>query len=92
MKSLNLKEDIRSISDFRAHSNEFIEQINRNHRPIVLTQHGKSAAVLLDLDGYEKLTSAIELYQDIARGEEDIKEGRTFTQAEIEKEFLGKEL
>ena len=89
MQPINLKEDIRSISEFRAHSNEFIEQINTNHRPIVLTQHGKSAAVLLDIDGYEQLTQTWQIIQDVRQAEEDIKNGNVISQEDMEKEFLG---
>ena len=83
MQTINLKEDIRSISDFRAHSTEFIAQINRNHRPIVLTQHGKSAAVLLDLDAYERLTQTEQIIQDVRISQEQAKNGDVISHEEV---------
>jgi PHD/YefM family antitoxin component YafN of YafNO toxin-antitoxin module len=35
------------------------------HRPLVITNHGRSAAVLLDVIKYEEIMERLELLQDI---------------------------
>ena len=52
--------DIRPLSEFRANAAALIQQLQETRRPIFITQHGKSAAVLLDVKEYEKLVEQIE--------------------------------
>ena len=44
--------------------------------PIILTQHGKGAAVLLNLDSYEALLEEVELLRDIRVSEAQIAAGQ----------------
>ncbi len=39
-------EDIRPLAEFRAHLASVLRQVRRTKRPVILTQHGRSAAVL----------------------------------------------
>ncbi|ABB23777.1 type II toxin-antitoxin system Phd/YefM family antitoxin [Pelodictyon luteolum] len=55
MEWINVEEDIRPLSEFRAHAASFVDHVKRTRRPLVLTQHGKSAAVLLDVREYQRL-------------------------------------
>ena len=55
MHRIHLDQDIQSVSEFRAHTTSYINQVKETKRPLVLTQHGKSSAVLLDVVEYEKL-------------------------------------
>ena len=52
---INLAEDICPISEFRTEVNAVLQRAKSTHRPIVLTQHGKSTAVLLDINDYQDL-------------------------------------
>ena len=63
MNRINLETDIRPVSDFRANITSIIEEIKRTKRPVVLTQHGRSAAVVLDVAEYEKILEKMEQYQ-----------------------------
>ncbi|TCD47145.1 type II toxin-antitoxin system Phd/YefM family antitoxin [Chlorobium sp. N1] len=55
MERINLEEDIRPLSEFRAHAASFVDHVKETRRPLVLTQHGKSAVVLLDVREYQSL-------------------------------------
>lgn len=44
-------------------------------RPPVITQHGKPAAVLLDVSAHEDLLAQIEVLQDIRTAERQLDEG-----------------
>jgi len=72
MNRLSLQEDIRPLSEFRSHVAGFIGQVRDKHRPLLITHHGKSAAVLLDVAQYEDLLDQIELLQDIQAAERQI--------------------
>ena len=65
MKRIILDKDILSVSDFRANANSLLKQIKKTKRALVLTQHGKSSAVVLDVSEYEHLLEEIELLRDI---------------------------
>lgn len=65
MKRLRVNEDIRPMSEFRTGIASFLKQIHDTKRPLIITQHGKGVAVLLDAAEYEAMQERIELLQDI---------------------------
>ena len=75
MRPIRLSRDIRPLSEFRANAAAFVQQVRETRRPLVLTQHGKSAAVLLDVEDYERLVERAELLDDIAAAEQQIDQG-----------------
>ena len=77
MSHIQLDQDIRSLSDFRANAASFIERVKSKRRPLVLTQHGKSSAVLIDVEDYQKMLDKIQLLEELstARKELDNDEG-----------------
>jgi prevent-host-death family protein len=89
MERIELDKDVKPISEFRANATSLIDQVNKTKRPLVITQHGKSSAVLLDVKEYEALLDKIELLSDLAEAEEDIKNKRVYSTDKI-KEMLGK--
>lgn len=60
MSRFRLEDDIKPLSEFRANVAGFLGQLHRTKRPIVITQHGKSAAVLMDVSEYERLLDRLE--------------------------------
>ena len=77
MPSLKPSRDIQPLSAFRANAAGFLKSVRESQRPLVLTQHGKSAAVVLDVAQYEALLEEVEVIRDIreARAELDRGEG-----------------
>jgi antitoxin YefM len=76
MQRIQLEQDIQSISEFRAHTTSYINQVKDTKRPLVLTQHGKSSAVLLDVAEYEKLVEKVETIDDIRIAQREIVSGK----------------
>ena len=83
-------EDIRSLSDFRSNVSSFVNQVRQTKRPMVLTQHGRSAAVLLDVGAYEALVERAELLEDIRVAEEEIKAGKGIPHSKIKEELMAR--
>ena len=75
MSRIQLDEDIQPLSEFRANVTSFIDKVRQTKRPMVITQHGKSAAILMDVSEYEALMLRIELLTDIQIAENQISEG-----------------
>lgn len=69
MNGIDLENDIRPLSEFRANTAELVRQVKKTGRPLVLTQHGKSTVVLLDVRHYQSLVAAIEQRPDGKAGE-----------------------
>ena len=57
---LDISEDIRSLSDFKRHTNELMEQMEETGRPVVLTVNGKAKLVVQDAASYQKMLEAAE--------------------------------
>lgn len=75
MPRLKVDQDIRSMSEFRTGIASFIKQVHDTKRPLIITQHGKGAAVLLDVTEYEAMQDKIELLQDIHSSIAQIESG-----------------
>ena len=69
-------QDIRPLADFRANLAAVVRQVQRTKRPVILTQHGRSAAVLVDAGEYEALLDRAELLDDVRVAEEEVAAGR----------------
>jgi PHD/YefM family antitoxin component YafN of YafNO toxin-antitoxin module len=55
MSRLRPAQDVRPVTEFRANASAFLEQIRTTKCAVILTQYGRSAAVLLDPMVYEDL-------------------------------------
>lgn len=65
MSRIHFDKDIQPLSEFRAGVTSFIKQINETRRPLVITQHGKGVAVVLDVAEYEAMQEKIDLLEEI---------------------------
>ena len=83
MKRLQLDKDIQPLSEFRANAASMIEKVKTEHRPLVITQHGKSSAVLLGVSDYEKMVDTIELLQEVSQARQDLEDGKGVPHDEV---------
>ena len=49
--------------------------MQKTKRPVILAQHGRSAAVLLDVDVYEALIDEVALIRDVRTAEAQLDAG-----------------
>jgi PHD/YefM family antitoxin component YafN of YafNO toxin-antitoxin module len=85
---MNLNRDIRSLTDFKHRTPEFVEQLKETGEPIVLTINGKAALVVQDSESYQKLLDIAEearVSEGIRQGLEDMKAGRTVSLDDFKK-------
>ena len=76
MRRIQLNEDIKPLSEFRSNARFYIDKVRKTKRPLVVTQRGRSAAVILDVDEYEFMLEKLELLIDIQIAEGQIKDGK----------------
>jgi antitoxin YefM len=79
--------DIQPITEFRANAAQLIGRVRETGEPMYLTQHGKSAAVLLDVEAYEALIDQIELLKDIRIADAEIDAGKGIPHAKVAKQL-----
>jgi len=80
---LRPSQDVQPLSAFRANAAGFLDQVRETKRPLVLTQHGKSAAVVLDVDEYEALVEQVELIRDIRDARAEMARGEGIPHEEV---------
>jgi antitoxin YefM len=85
-----LTDDVRPLSEFRANVAAFVQRVRRTGRPMVLTQHGRSAAVLLDVEAYEELLERVEVLQDVERAERQLAKGQAVSAAKANRQVLAR--
>lgn len=68
MARLSFVDDLTPISDFRVRTAEIVAKVKKTRRPVILTQRGRSAAVLEDVREYERKADRLELLESILAG------------------------
>ena len=87
MTRFNLETDLQPLSEFRANASSIIDKVKNENRTIVITQHGKGAAVLISVSEYERLIDKIELLEDIATSKAQIEAGQVVEHDQVMKEL-----
>lgn len=64
------------VSDLRQDVAAVLKRLQASREPLVITQRGRAAAVLLSIDAYERGEQERELLQLLARGEKEIRDGK----------------
>lgn len=85
MPKLKPTRDIQPVTEFRANAAQFIEQVRETGEPVILTQHGRSAAVLLDVESYETMLDELALLRDVRDAEAQIAAGKGRSHAAVAK-------
>ncbi len=88
MQRLKINQDIRPMSEFRSGVASFLKQVHDTKRPLVITQHGKGVAVLLDVNEFEDMQEKIELYEDLKKSIAQIDAGAGVSHDDAKKQVL----
>jgi prevent-host-death family protein len=83
---LDLTKDIQSLTTFRRQSGDFMKQLKKTKRPVVLTVNGKAAAIVQDAGAYQRLldiAASADAEEGIRQGLEDVAHGRTRPASEV---------
>ena len=77
---LDITSDIQSLTTFRRRSSDFLKQLKKSKRPVVLTVKGKAAAVVQDAAAYQRLldiAASADAEEGICQGLDDVVQRRT---------------
>ncbi len=70
--------EIIPITDLRQKAAAAMKRVKSSRQPVVITQRGRAAAVLLSMEAYERSEHERQLLRLLARGEQEITAGRGF--------------
>jgi prevent-host-death family protein len=90
---LDLTRDIQSLTTFRRRSGDFMKQLKKTRRPVVLTVRGKAAAIVQDAEAYQRLldiAARADIEEGIRLGLADAKKGKTRPAKKFFAEFEAK--
>lgn len=74
------------VTDLRQDAAAVLKRLKSSSEPLVITQRGRAAAILVSLDAYERSERERELLRMLARGEQEISKGKGFSLDDVLKE------
>ena len=87
---ISLKEDINSVSYFKSNFNQILDNMGESHRPMILTQNGKSAGVFVDIETWENLLKKIQVLKMINEGERSLQNEKVYSLEDLESYYQEK--
>lgn len=73
------------VTTLKRQATELLADIERDKKPILITQHGLPSAYLVDVESYQLMQQRMAVLEGIARGEQAVAEGRVATHAQAGK-------
>jgi antitoxin YefM len=87
MKVLNISTDIVPLGAFRTAISKWLKSIKNTGQPLVITQNGKPAGVLLSPEEYDDLIYTKRFLESVSRGILDADRGETYSTKELKSEL-----
>ena len=71
--------EIVPITDLRQDSSAVLKRVRSSREPVIITQRGRAAAVILSVEEYERTENERQILLLLARGEKEIAQGAGHT-------------
>ena len=75
------------VTTLKRQATRIIEDLKTERDPIMITEHGKPAAYLVDVETFEAREKRMKLLEGLARGEKAFSEGRVLSNPEAKKKM-----
>src|SRR5712691_4032605 len=85
MKTLRIADGIVPLGEFKSKASSLIRDLARSSSPLVITQNGRPAAVVMAPDEYDRLQEEHKYLEAVAAGLADAEAGRVVDHAKIVK-------
>lgn len=73
------------VTTLKRQATRLIAEIQEDRNPVLITEHGRPAAYLVDVRTFNEQQSRIQILEGIARGERAVQEGRTVSHEQARK-------
>jgi len=87
MRSIRLSEDVLPLGEFKAKAASILRSLSEQHRPLLITQNGQAAGVLMSPSEYDALCEREAFLEDIAMGLADAESGRVMAVSEVREQL-----
>jgi prevent-host-death family protein len=75
------------VTTLKRQATRIINDLRVEKSPVMITEHGKPAAYLVDVETFEKREKRMKLLEGLARGEKAFSEGRVFSHNEAKRKM-----
>ena len=72
---------IELVTNLKRQATKILSDLHASKEPVLITEHGRPSAYLLDVEDYEMMQDRIGILEGIARGETAYQEGRVYSQS-----------
>jgi prevent-host-death family protein len=83
--STKFSEDIVPLSDMKVNPGRVVNQVDKTHRPVLLTNRGRGVAVVQSLKEYETDVEERAFLRGVVQGLMDLEEGREMNLSDVKK-------
>jgi antitoxin YefM len=83
MKTISISNDIVPIAEFKAGISKWFKSIQNAGHPLIITQNGKPAGVLLSPSDYDELVYKISFLDSVGRGMANAENGKVYSTQEL---------
>ena len=85
MKFIQVSKDIVPLADFKAHSASWLERVQASGQPVIITQNGKPAAVMISPEEFDRFQQQSREFvkSEIRQGEAAITAGKVYSSDEV---------
>ena len=66
------------ITDLRQDATTIVKRVSASREPVIITQRGRAAAVMVSMEVYKHSQHELELLRLLARGEKEIEAGKGY--------------
>ena len=87
MRAVRISKDIVPVSDFKAQAADWLKRIADTGQPVVITQNGKAAGVLVSPSEFDRLCERAGLLSAVDAGLADEDAGRVVSNAAVVSEM-----
>ena len=73
------------VTTLKREATRILDELHKTREPVLITEHGKPSAYLVDADDYELMQNRMQILEGIARGERAVLEKRTVSKTNARK-------
>jgi len=75
------------VTSLKRQATKILADLHENKEPVLITEHGLPSAYLIDVADYELMQLRMQILEGLAKGETDIREGRTCSQSDAKEKM-----
>ena len=87
MNAINVSTDIIPIGELKKKLSQYLTNVHTTGHPLVITQNGKPAGVLISPAEYDDLNYNKSFIESIHRGLSDVETGKVYSTTELKEEL-----